>query len=187
MIKQIATAICLLACIAPALADDEKDKETHAETPSSVLQSLPAEVQKHIEDTRAECRAYWNRHGIADPSDLWPLLVSSGDEGLISFTLSGARAVIVSDLHLCGDQCIKSVTCSTAGGSSFDIYVRTGNAWRNVLSTTASGPEFLSLDFGTHPPSGPWSLAFPVTARTVRSAACSSEPMALQPGSCNAM
>ena len=33
MIKQIATAICLLACIAPALADDEKDKETHAETP----------------------------------------------------------------------------------------------------------------------------------------------------------
>jgi hypothetical protein len=111
-----------------------------------VLQSLPAEVQKHIEDTRAECRAYWNSHGIADPSDLWPLLVSSGDEGLISFTLSGARAVIVSDLHLCGDQCIKSVTCSTAGGSSFDIYVRTGNAWRNVLSTTASGPEFLSLD-----------------------------------------
>ena len=91
-----------------------------------MLQSLPAEVQKHIEDTRAECRAYWNRHGIADPSDLWPLLVSSGDEGLISFTLSGARAVIVSDLHLCGDQCIKSVTCSTAGGSSFDIYVRTG-------------------------------------------------------------
>jgi hypothetical protein len=91
-----------------------------------VLQSLPAEVQKHIEDTRAECRAYWNSHGIADPSDLWPLLVSSGDEGLISFTLSGARAVIVSDLHLCGDQCIKSVTCSTAGGSSFDIYVRTG-------------------------------------------------------------
>ena len=48
MIKQIATTICLFACIAPVLADDEKDKETHAKTPSSVLESLPAE-----EDVRA--------------------------------------------------------------------------------------------------------------------------------------
>jgi hypothetical protein len=34
------------------LADDEKDKETHAETPLPVLQSLPAEVQKNIEQVR---------------------------------------------------------------------------------------------------------------------------------------
>jgi hypothetical protein len=50
MIKQIATVICLFACIAPVLAGDEKDKETHAET--SVLQALPAEVQKNIEEVR---------------------------------------------------------------------------------------------------------------------------------------
>jgi hypothetical protein len=34
MIKQIATAICLLACIPPALAGDEKDKESNAKNPS---------------------------------------------------------------------------------------------------------------------------------------------------------
>ena len=102
MIKQIATAICLFACIAPALADDEKDKETHAETPSPVLQSLPAEVQKNIEEVRTACREYWNDIG-ADPSQpISPLAVaprvSSGDDGLILFTVSGAQAVMVSNL-----------------------------------------------------------------------------------------
>jgi hypothetical protein len=37
------------------------------------------------------------------------------------FTLSGAQAVMVSDLHLCGDQCLKGITCSNHGGSSFNI------------------------------------------------------------------
>ena len=113
MMKQIATAICLLACIAPAVADDEKDKETHAETPSPVLHSLPAEVQKNIEQVRTACRAFWNDRGIADQSDAQFFLVSSGDAGLISFSLSGSQAVMVSNLHLCGEQCLKTVTCST--------------------------------------------------------------------------
>ena len=70
MIKQIATATCLFTCIAPALADDEKDKEAHAETPSAVLQSLPAEVQKNIEQVRTSCREYFlsryerHEHGV---------------------------------------------------------------------------------------------------------------------------
>ena len=38
----------------------------HAETPSPVLQSLPAEVQKNIEDIRAGCREYFTGIGI-DP------------------------------------------------------------------------------------------------------------------------
>jgi hypothetical protein len=130
------TTVAFLATLAIPVA--------HAETPSSVLESLPAEIQKDIEDTRAACRAYLNDHGIADANDF---LVTSGDVGLISFTLSGAQAVMVSALHLCGDQCLKGVTCSNHGGSDFDIYVRTGQAWRKALSTKTYGPPFLSLDW----------------------------------------
>jgi hypothetical protein len=120
MIKQIATVICLFACIAPVLADDEKDKETHAKTPSSVLDSLPAEVQKNIEEVRNRCRQWWNDRG-ADPSQpISPLevapRVSSGDNGLILFTVSGVQAVMVSDQVLCGGQCLKGATCTNVGG-----------------------------------------------------------------------
>jgi hypothetical protein len=55
---------------------------------------------------------------------------------------------MVSAPHLCGDQCIKSVTCSNHGASSFDVYVRTGQAWRKALSTDTFGEAFLSLDRG---------------------------------------
>ena len=153
MIKQIATTICLFACIAPVLADDEKDKETHAKTPSSVLQALPAEVQKNIEEVRTACREYWNNIG-ADPSQpISPLevapRVSSGDDGLILFTVSGTQAVMVSNLALCGGQCLKGAVCSTVGSYDINIYVRTGHAWRNALSTRV-GAAFLSTDKETH-------------------------------------
>jgi len=154
MIREITTAICLFACTAPALASDEKDDETHADTPSPVLQSLPAEAQKDIEQVRNACREYFTGIGI-DPNQSGGYVeprVSSGDGGLMLFTVSGSQAVIVSDLHLCGDQCIKGATCSTAGGSGFNIYLRTGNAWKNVLSTAAYGPQFLSLDWNKDPP-----------------------------------
>jgi hypothetical protein len=122
MIKQIATVICLFACIAPVLAGDEKDKETHAET--SVLQALPAEVQKNIEEVRTACREYWNNIG-ADPSQpISPLevapRVSSGDDGLILFTVSGTQAVMVSNLALCGGQCLKGAV-SAAGPRHGDL------------------------------------------------------------------
>jgi hypothetical protein len=118
-----------------------------AQNTSPVLQSLPAEVQKNIEQVRTSCRAYWNDRGIADSSDVLPFLVSSGDEGLISFTISGAQAVMVSNLNLCGGQCLKGVTCSTVPFYDISIYVRTGQAWRNILSTTTD-KDFLSLDYG---------------------------------------
>ena len=107
----IATALVTWA-LSPSAAQDT----------SSILQSLPAEVQKNIEDTRAACREYFTSIGI-DPSQSGGYVeprVSSGDGGLMLFTVSGSQAVIVSDLHLCGDQCIKGVTCSTAGGSGFN-------------------------------------------------------------------
>ena len=86
-----------LACIAPALADDEKDKETHAETLSPFLKSLPAEVQKNIGEVRARCREYLKETGT-DPSQPWisPLAnevrrVSSGDDGLNLYTVPGRK------------------------------------------------------------------------------------------------
>jgi hypothetical protein len=117
---------------------------------STILQSLPAEVQKNIEDIRAGCRAYWNDRGIADSSDALRFLVSSGGEGLIPFTLSGAQAIMVSDQALCGGQCLKGVTCTTVGSYGLNIYVRTDHAWSNALSTMVGGPVFLSTDKGDY-------------------------------------
>jgi hypothetical protein len=55
-----------------------------AQPSSSVLQSLPAEVQKDIEETRARCQ---------QAIDNVP--VPSGDVGLVTFTVSGKQAVLV--------------------------------------------------------------------------------------------
>jgi hypothetical protein len=116
----------------------------------SLFSSLPAEAQKNIEEVRTSCRVYWNGWGILSDGDVMPLLVSSGDEGLISLSLSGAQAVMVSDLRLCsgsgGRWCLRGTTCSNNNGSSFEIYVRTGQALRKALSTVIYDPEFLSFD-----------------------------------------
>jgi hypothetical protein len=120
--------------------------QSAAQKTSPVLHSLPAEVQKNIEGVRAASRAYWNDRGIADSSDVPPFLVSSGDDGLISFTLSGAQAIMVDDPALCGGQCVKGATCTTVGSYGLNIYVRTDHGWSNALSTMAGGPVFLSTD-----------------------------------------
>jgi hypothetical protein len=87
---------------------------SEAQTTSSVLQSLPAEVQKQIEDVRAACREYLvavqsTAHGVAS--------VSSDDEGLRVFTVSGAQAVMINDWELC-DGCFKGANCSNRGSYS---------------------------------------------------------------------
>ena len=51
-----------------------------AQPSSSVLQSLPAEVQKDIEETLTSCR---DREGSSDP-------VTLDDQGLLQFTLGGS-------------------------------------------------------------------------------------------------
>ena len=114
------TAIVLTLAAAPARAE------------TSVLQSLPAEVQKDIEDVRAACRENLDARG-ADASQSWisptahaVASVSSGDDGLILFTVSGAQAVMVNDLELCGGQCLRGGggNCSNWGGYTVAIYVR---------------------------------------------------------------
>jgi hypothetical protein len=63
-----------------------------AQPSSSVLQSLPAEVQKYIEETRASCRSV----------DIDTLAVTSGDDGLTQFLLGGRKAVLIDPIILCG-------------------------------------------------------------------------------------
>ena len=123
----------------------------------SLLQSLPAEVQQQIEDVRAACREYLvspDRAEPKDPNKSWMSStankvhsVSSGDDGLIQFTVSGAQAVMVSDLELCGGQCLRGPNCTpTTGGYSVAIYIRSRNTWREAFSTSAIGSVFLSVN-----------------------------------------
>jgi hypothetical protein len=103
---------------------------------SAVLRSLPTDVQKNIEDVRAACREIG-----ADTS------VTSGDEGLTTFTVSGAQAVLIDELNLCANgQCIHGVNCATGFSHSVAIYVRYGNVWRRSFSVDATEPIFLSIE-----------------------------------------
>jgi hypothetical protein len=133
------TTIAVLAALAISVA--------HAETPSSVLETLPAEVQKHVEEIRASCREYLKNDNDGRPE------IASGDDGLVQFTLSGVPAVMVSDGWLCGGrQCIKGANCSTAG-YKMAIYVRSGSTWKiGHEDGVPSFDIFLSLDSGGDAP-----------------------------------
>jgi hypothetical protein len=121
-----------------------------AQTESSVLQSLPAEVQKEIEDVRAACREI-------QPSTLpGASEVTSGDSGLIQFLLGGRKAVLVDDIVLCGD-CYKGTNCSNRGTRHVRVCALFGNAWRKVpfLEDAAiTGDIFVSYVPGKYRPEG---------------------------------
>jgi hypothetical protein len=141
-----------LALTATSAAWPAEDK---AQSSSPILESLPAEVQKDIESVRAACREQLG----ADASQSWidpfangVFRVSSGDEGLTDFTVSGAQAVMVSNLELCGGGCFKGANCSNRASYDIAIYIRSGKVWRKALSTEAVGTVFLSLDGLDDPP-----------------------------------
>jgi hypothetical protein len=107
--------------------------EARAETSTSILPTLPAEVQKRINGIRAECRQL-------------QLKTSEGDEGLSLFTVSGAEAVLIDELDLCNDGiCIHGVNCATGYSHSVEIHVRSGTAWKEALSVDATERIFLSV------------------------------------------
>ena len=55
---------------------------------------------------------------------------------------------MVSELELCGGQCLRGTNCSNQRGSyNIAIYVKSGNAWKEALSTAAVGNVFLSTDW----------------------------------------
>ena len=132
------SALTTVACLAALTI-----QVAHAETPSSVLQSLPAEVQKNIEDIREGCREHLKT--IEDDRIKIFSEITSGDDGLVQFTLSGAPAVMVDNGRLCGGLCIKGLNCTT-GGFEMTIYVRSGSAWKTAHKDGVRNDIFLSLD-----------------------------------------
>jgi len=113
---------------------------------ASLLESLPAEVQKDIEETRASCRSV----------DVDTLAVTSGDSGLIQFLLGDRKAVLVDDIVLCGG-CYKGYNCSNRGTRHVRVYALFGNAWRKVsfLETASiTGDVFVSYVPGKYRPEG---------------------------------
>src|SRR5262245_35982022 len=95
----------------------------------TVLQTLPASVQKSINETRARCPAE---------------NVTSGDEGLSMFTVSGADAILIDELNLCTGGCMHGINCATGYSHTVNIYIRSGSGWKKAFSVFATEPIFLS-------------------------------------------
>jgi hypothetical protein len=110
-----------------------------AETSSSILRSLPTEVQKDIERTRAGCRESNDRQFTSG---------LTGDDGLRIFTVSGTQAVMVDELNFCGGECNHGVNCATGFTHNVDIYVRSGSTWTKAFSKYVTEPVFLSTEYG---------------------------------------
>jgi tetratricopeptide (TPR) repeat protein len=101
----------------------------------SLLRSLPSGVQKEIEGIRQSCT---ESEG------------TKGDEGLITFTVSGAQAVLVDELNFCGGGtvCMHGVNCATGYTHLVEIYVRSGSTWAKAFSKYVTEPVFLSTEYG---------------------------------------
>jgi hypothetical protein len=121
LLKPLSVA-ALSAMIAPVAAE------------TSILRSLPSTVQKEIQEVRESCPA--------DEKN------TSGDDGLQTFTVSGAQAVLVDSLNFCGGQqtCFHGINCATGYTHSVAIYIRRGNAWKKSFSVDATEPVFLSVE-----------------------------------------
>lgn len=118
-----------------------------AQNTSSVLQSLPAEVQRNIEEIRAGCREYLKNVDDGTTGDNF-----SGDYGLEQFTLSVVPAVMLSNLKLRGGECYKGANCHTEG-YELAIYVRSGSTLKTAhTNRVRNGDIFLSLDLSKDPP-----------------------------------
>jgi len=113
----------------------------HAQSDSSILRSLPAEVQKDIEETRTSCRSTDNE-------------INSGDRGLIQFLLRSRKAVLVDNIELCGG-CYHGYNCTNRGTRFVRVYALFGHAWRMVLSNdNITGDIFVSNVPGRYRPEG---------------------------------
>jgi hypothetical protein len=129
-IKSIIAGLLLCATALPAIAE------------TSVLKSLPGNVQKGIEETRAACRGIGN-----------DIKVTSGDEGLVTFTVGGKQAVLVDPTLLCAG-CYPGYSCSNRGTRDVEIYVRE-DSWMKVLSNdNITGDIFVSTKPGAYRPMG---------------------------------
>ena len=111
---------------------------------ATLLRSLPADVQKYIEETRATCRSSRGENGF----------VPSGDDGLTQFTLGGRKAVLVDEVELCGG-CFHGISCDNRGERDVRVYALFKNAWKMVLSNmNITGDIFVSYVPGKYRPEG---------------------------------
>jgi hypothetical protein len=116
---------------------------TLAVAEDSVLRSLPTDVQKDIEETRARCQR-----------DVDNVNVPAGDLGLVTFTVSGKQAVLVDHKLLCGD-CYAGTNCTNRGTRDVRVYVLFGDRWKKFLSNESiTGDIFVSNVPGKYRPEG---------------------------------
>jgi hypothetical protein len=103
---------------------------------TSFLRSLPSEVQKVIEETRAACKDV-------------DVHVTSGDEGFERFKLGGKQALLIDASLLC-EGCSAGLNCSNRGTRYVEVYVLQGGRWSKVLSNhNITGDIFISRKPGT--------------------------------------
>jgi hypothetical protein len=113
---------------------------------TSILRSLPANVQKEIEDVRDACSEQLISEGEPD----W---VIHPDDGLSRFTVSGRQAIMINYGNVCGEsKGWKGITYTNRGSSTLDIYVassvRSKTIWKKAFSTDATA-VFLSTIYYT--------------------------------------
>jgi hypothetical protein len=106
-----------------------------------VLRSLPTSVQKSIKEIRERCLAIEREN---------PPYGTADDDGLMTFTLSGAQAVLVDELSFCGSQCYHGVNCATGFTHLVEVYVRSGSVWRKAFSKQVTQPIFVSTENDPH-------------------------------------
>jgi len=119
MTKLFPIALAALALATPALAE------------KTVLNTLPKDVQKRIAEVREGC-----------PTES----TTSGDEGLVSFTVSGREGVLIDELALCQGGCFKGTNCATGYTHDITIYLRAGKTWKKELATDVTEPIFVSTE-----------------------------------------
>jgi hypothetical protein len=111
------------------------------------LKSLPTEVQEEIENLRTSCREYGSKSMHSDDGSTYQPQITSGDDGLITFTLSGAPAVMVNHQYICGGECLRGANCDNRNSYTIAIYRRSGSTYRKVFDTNVVGDIFLSTDW----------------------------------------
>jgi hypothetical protein len=112
--------------------------DVYAQDDLSILRSLPAKVQKNIEELRTSCKDHQSEAEV-----------TSGDDGLIQFTLGSKPAVMIDNIMICGG-CMKGVSCTNRGTRFVEIYMLSGRkTWTKVLSEeNFTGDIFVSVKPG---------------------------------------
>jgi hypothetical protein len=131
------SAAMMIASTCTVVSEPETPRSPTPGGPNDlVLRSLPDKVQRGIEEFRAGCR------DIGVDAN-----VTSGDGGLLTFTVRGRRAVLIDPILLCG-ECYHGVNCTNRGTRQVEVYVR-GNSWgRELADGNITGDIFVSIKLG---------------------------------------